>query len=46
VHTFVNFPRQIVSTGSCRYLFASSTLCWNHLVYQAWKCYPFSAKTL
>ena len=35
VHTFVNFPRQMVSTGSCRYLFAYSTLCRDHLVYQA-----------
>ena len=36
MHTFVNFPPQMVSTGSCRYLFACSTLCWDHLVYQAW----------
>ena len=36
VHTFVNFPRRMVSTGSCRYLFACSTLRWDHLVYQAW----------
>ena len=35
VHTSVNFPQQMVSTGSCRYLFACSTLCWDHLVYQA-----------
>ena len=32
---FVNFPRQMVSTGSCRYLFACSTLCWDYFVYQA-----------